>query len=73
MRSEQSAPLTAQFQAWLEALAPKILPHSLLGKAVHSRLGQWPKLSVFLTHANVPLDNNRCEIAIRPFVIDRMG
>src|SRR5428012_25577 len=28
------------------------------GKAVHYALGQWAKLSVFLTHAEVPLDNN---------------
>jgi transposase len=54
-------------------LAPKVLPQSLLGKAVHYTLGQWPKLRVFLTHAAVPLDNNRCENAIRPFVIGRKG
>lgn len=27
----------------------------------------------FLTHAVVPLDNNRCENAIRPFVLGRKG
>jgi len=26
---------------------------------------------VFLEHAEVPLDNNRCENAIRPFVVGR--
>ena len=72
-RADQSAPVMAQFHAWLEALAPKVLPQNLLGKAVHYALGQWPKLSVFLTHAEVPLDNNRCEHSIRPFVIGRKG
>ena len=34
--------------AWLEGLAPKVVPQSRLGKAVHYTLGQWPKLTVFL-------------------------
>ena len=44
-----------------------------LGKALRYTLGQWPKLIVFLTHGEVPLDNNRCENAIRPFVLGRKG
>ena len=73
VRAERSAPVTEQFHAWLEALAPKVLPQSLLGKAVLYTLGQWPKLTTFLQHGDVPLDNNRCENAIRPFVIGRKG
>lgn len=73
VRSELSAPIMAKFHAWLEALAPQVLPQSLLGKAVQYTLGQWPKLTTFLTHGEVPLDNNRCENAIRPFVVGRKG
>lgn len=73
VRVQHSAPVMQQFHAWLEALTPNVLPQSLLGKAVHYALGQWPKLTIFLTHADVPLDNNRCENAIRPFVIGRKG
>lgn len=73
VRSELSAPIMARFHAWCEALAPQVLPQSLLGKAVHYTLGQWPKLTTFLTQGEVPLDNNRCENAIRPFVIGRKG
>jgi transposase len=47
------------------------VPQSRLGRAVHYTLGQWPKLTVFLKHGEVPLDNNRCENAIRPFVVGR--
>jgi hypothetical protein len=50
-----------------------VLPQSLLGKAVLYALGQWRKLIVFLEHGEVPLDNNRCENAIRPFVVGRKG
>lgn len=73
VRAELSAPIVARFHAWCEALAPQVLPQSLLGKAVHYALGQWRKLSVFLEHGEVPLDNNRCENAIRPFVLGRKG
>jgi transposase len=73
VRAELSAPIIAKFHAWLEALAPQVLPQSLLGKAVLYTLGQWPKLTTFLTHGEAPLDNNRCENAIRPFVVGRKG
>jgi hypothetical protein len=73
VRAELSAPIITKFHAWLEALAPKVLPQSLLGKAVHYTLGQWPKLFQFLEHGEIPLDNNRCENAIRPFVVGRKG
>ena len=70
---ERSAPIMAEFHAWLKALAPKVLPESKLGKAVHYTLGQWRKLAVFLEHGEVPMHNNRCENAIRPFVVGRKG
>jgi transposase len=60
-----------EFKGWLDDLAPKLPPSTLLAKAVHYTLGQWNKLRVFLTDPIVPLDNNRCENAIRPFVVGR--
>lgn len=73
VRRERSAPIMAEFHAWLEALAPKVLPESKLGKAVHYTLGQWRKLAVFLDQGEAPMTNNRCENAIRPFVVGRKG
>ena len=73
VRARLSAPIMERFHLWLEALAPKVLPQSLLGKAIHYTLGQWRKLTTFLAHGDVPLDNNRCENAIRPFVVGRKG
>ena len=73
IRAERSAPIIDRFHRWLEGLAPQVLPQSRLGRAVHYTLGQWPKLTVFLNHGEVPLDNNRCENAIRPFVVGRKG
>jgi transposase len=73
IRAERSAPAIDRFHRWLEGLAPQVVPQSRLGRAVHYTLGQWPKLTVFLNHGEVPLDNNRCENAIRPFVVGRKG
>ena len=70
-RRRESGPLVAELHAWLSDMADQVLPQSALGKAIHYALGQWPKLTVFLEHAEVPLDNNRCENAIRPFVVGR--
>jgi transposase len=71
VRATLSRPVMERFHAWLNALAPQVLPESQRGKAVRYTLNQWSKLSVFLTHGEVPLDNNRCENAIRPFVLGR--
>ena len=71
VRQQKSAPIMNEFKSWLDDLAPKLLPSTLLAKAVHYALGQWNKLRVFLTEPIVPLDNNRCENAIRPFVVGR--
>ena len=71
IRQRYAVPVMDRFHAWLEALAPRVLPESRLGKAVFYTLGQWSKLAVFLTHGEVPMHNNRCENAIRPFVIGR--
>ena len=73
IRAEQSAPVIDRFYRWLEGLAPQVVPQSRLGRAIHYTLGQWPKLTVFLNRGEVPLDNNRCENAIRPFVVGRKG
>jgi transposase len=70
-RQQKAKPIMVEFKAWLDKLAPTLLPESRLGKGVHYALGQWPKLQVFLDDPIVPLDNNRCENAVRPFVVGR--
>jgi len=52
-------------------MAHKVVPKSVLGKAVFYSLRQWHKVETYLSHAGVPLDNNRTENAIQPFVMSR--
>jgi len=71
IRKTQSKPIVTELHRWLTAMSSEVLPQSAFGKAIAYALGQWPKLLVFLDRVEVPLDNNRCENAIRPFVIGR--
>ncbi len=71
MRTQYSTKILAELKAWLEGSAKAVLPQSSLGRAIHYTLSQWPKLTRFLNNDQIPLDNNRCENAIRPFVVGR--
>ena len=49
----------------------RVMPGSLLGKALHYISAQWPKLIRYVENGSWPIDNNLCENAIRPFVNGR--
>jgi hypothetical protein len=70
-RREHSRPLIDSIEALVLAHLHAVAPESLLGKALHYLHGQWPKLTRFLEHGDIPLDNNLAENAIRPFVVGR--
>ncbi len=46
-------------------------PATLLGQALRSAHGQWPKLERYVRDGNHPIDNDACDNSIRPFVIGR--
>lgn len=70
-RQQRSRPTVENIKTWIESQRVQVLPQSLLGKALSYTLNQWPKLIVFLERGDIPLDNNRAENVIRPFVIGR--
>lgn len=70
-RQHHTKPIVERIHAWLIDQVQRVLTQSLLGKAITYTLNQWPKLIVFLDHAVIPLDNNRAENVIRPFVVGR--
>ncbi len=71
IRQQKATPIIEKIKIWLDSKANKVLPKSLLGKAVYYTLGLWPQLTVYLEDGYVPIDNNAAENAIRPFVIGR--
>ena len=71
VRQKESKLLLEQFKTWLDKSAYQVPPKSLIGKAIHYSLNQWPKLARYIDDGCLPIDNNRAERAIKPFVIGR--
>ena len=70
-RQTLSVPVLAELRAWLDKTQPAVLPKSALGMALAYMNKYWDKLTRYTAAGDLPIDNNRAENAIRPFVIGR--
>ena len=70
-RLEQSLPVLAQLNIWMEKTQPQVTSQNALGKAIGYLANNWSKLERYVEHGYLPIDNNAAERAIRPFVIGR--
>lgn len=70
-RQQRSVPVLAQLREWLSKTLPAVVPGSALGRALSYMHDYWGKLTRYTERGDLPIDNNRCENAIRPFVIGR--
>jgi transposase len=70
-RQELSVPVLADLHAWLVKTQPAVAPKSALGTALSYMSDYWSMLTRYTERGDLPIDNNRCENAIRPFVIGR--
>ena len=70
-RQSSSAPVLAELHAWMLKHTPLVIPKSALGTAMAYMGNLWPQLTRYTERGDLPIDNNRCENAIRPFVIGR--
>jgi transposase len=71
LRQEKSVPILKELKQWMVAEYPKVLPGSVMGKAIAYSLNRWEKLSVYATDGRLCIDNNPVENAIRPVAIGR--
>ncbi|SIS93864.1 IS66 family transposase [Neptunomonas antarctica] len=71
LRQTESKPIIEKLRQWLEKARQQTPPKSTLGKAVNYLHNQWSRLVAYLDDGRWPIDNNRAENAIRPFVIGR--
>jgi transposase len=71
IRQQRSRPVMERLRSWLTEAIPRVPPQSLTGKALAYLDGQWPKLIRVLEDGRLPIDTNRVENAIRPFVVGR--
>jgi transposase len=71
LRRNEAVPILKKMHVWLVKKSRQVVPKSLLGKAVHYTINQWPRLSGYIEHAHATPDNNLAENAIRPFCVGR--
>jgi transposase len=71
IRQQQSKPIIEKLRQWLEKALQNTPPKTTLGKALTYLNNQWSRLIAYTENGGWPIDNNRAENAIRPFVIGR--
>ena len=71
IRQTQARPIIDKLKQWLEKTRQNTPPKTTLGKALGYLHNQWERLIRYLENGAWPIDNNRAENAIRPFVIGR--
>ena len=70
-RQSASVTVLAELHAWMLKQTPLVTPKSALGTALMYMGNLWAQLTRYTERGDLPIDNNRCENAIRPFVIGR--
>lgn len=68
VRQQQSAPVLEILKGELLTLRrhPQVLPKGKLGRAIDYTLALWDRLSLFIDHGEIEIDNNLVENGIRP-------
>ncbi|CAK7262164.1 protein of unknown function (plasmid) [Shinella sp. WSC3-e] len=70
-RQKHSVPILNALKAWLDDIAPKVVPDTNLGDAVSYTLNQWQYLTRYTEDGRMPIDNNLLERDIRIFATGR--
>jgi transposase len=70
-RQQHSVPALAALHAWMQKTLPVVTPKSALGTALSYMRDYWSMLTRFTERDDLPIDNNRAENSIRPFVVGR--
>jgi transposase len=70
-RDRHAPQVLDKLRRWCDENLPKVAPKTATGRAIHYLNDQWEKLTRYLEDGRLEIDNNRCENAIRPFVVGR--
>lgn len=71
LRKQKIGVMFDAVEAFMKEAVPKVLPSSLLGKALSYGLKQWSIIRNYLDCPWLTPDNNAAENALRPFVVGR--
>lgn len=71
LRQARTAPIMIKLKAFLDEQQPLHQPKGPMGSAVSYALNNWTELTLFLSDARIPPDNNRSESALRIVAVGR--
>ena len=71
LRMEVSVPILMAFEAWLQEEAPKVMPKSPIGKAIHFALERYDRLCRYVIDGRYRIDSNLVENSQRPVALGR--
>ena len=71
LRHDRTTAKLAEFAAWLDDQAPRVLPKSPIGQAIAYARRQWAALTRFTEHGFLNIDNNASERALRAVAVGR--
>lgn len=73
VRQQETAPVLEILKGELLALRqhPQVLPKGKLGRAIDYTLALWDRLTLFLVHGEIEIDNNLIENGIRPTAVGK--
>lgn len=70
-RQQFVAPHMQSLRTFLDEIAGRYLNKGAMKTAIGYALNNWHKFTAFLSHPDLPIDNNPMEQAIRPFTLGR--
>jgi transposase len=71
LRQRESVPILDRIEAYLDEIAPRVLPKSALGKALTYTKNQRAALRRYVEDGRLTIDNNLSEQTVRPQAIGR--
>ena len=71
LRQQRARPVADALHTWLTAQRQMLAKADVTAKAIDYALSNWRSLTRYLDDANVPIDNNAAENAVRPLVVGR--
>jgi transposase len=71
LRQKESVPVLGEIHGMLIEAKGSHLPKSLTGQAIDYALARWEPLTIYAEHAELEIDNNPVENAIRPTAVGK--
>lgn len=70
-RQEKAYPVIKSFEKWLDENYRKVLPQSLIGKAIAYTYTIYPRLGRYVLDGRYNIDNNLAENGVKPLALGR--